>query len=70
MKIKTLKPKAGVRVRKPDGAYLDAAGEDLALTSFWLRRIAEGDLNVSDIQPHQKDVAIAEQPATKPTAEK
>ncbi|MBQ4781956.1 DUF2635 domain-containing protein [Pectobacterium versatile] len=49
MKTKHLKPKGGVRVRKPDGTYLNDAGEDLPLLSYWLRRIAEGDLDVTDV---------------------
>ncbi|RLM27507.1 hypothetical protein BIY29_02385 [Brenneria alni] len=51
MKTKHLKPKGGVgvKVRKPDGTYLKDDGEDLPLSSYWLRRIAEGDLEVTDV---------------------
>ncbi|MBA5235286.1 DUF2635 domain-containing protein [Pectobacterium aroidearum] len=49
MKIKHLKPKGGVNVRKPDGDYLNGEGEDLPLSSYWLRRIAEGDIAVTDV---------------------
>ncbi|ATA26585.1 hypothetical protein BIY26_08930 [Brenneria goodwinii] len=49
MKTKHLKPKGSVKVRKPDGTYLKDDGEDLPLSSYWLRRIAEGDLEVTDV---------------------
>nr|WP_113865481.1 DUF2635 domain-containing protein [Brenneria salicis]NMN90530.1 uncharacterized protein DUF2635 [Brenneria salicis ATCC 15712 = DSM 30166]RBP64860.1 uncharacterized protein DUF2635 [Brenneria salicis ATCC 15712 = DSM 30166]RLM31579.1 hypothetical protein BHG07_04795 [Brenneria salicis ATCC 15712 = DSM 30166] len=49
MKTKHLKPKGGVKVRKPAGTYLKDDGEDLPLSSYWLRRIAEGDLEVTDV---------------------
>lgn len=49
MKTKHLKPKGGVKVRKPDGAYLNDDGEDIPLSSYWLRRIAEGDIAVTDV---------------------
>ncbi|MEQ9865060.1 DUF2635 domain-containing protein [Pectobacterium aroidearum] len=59
MKTKHLKPKGGVKVRKPDGAYLNDDGEDLPLSSYWLRRIAEGDIAVTDIAVTD----VASQPA-------
>ncbi|EMH4029451.1 DUF2635 domain-containing protein [Serratia marcescens] len=67
MKTKQIKPKSeAVQVRKPDGSLLAAAGEPLPMTAFWLRRIAEGDLVVSDIPvPTTELVDVA--PAAKPT---
>lgn len=41
----TLKPAvAGVKVRKPDGAHLKEAGEKVELTTFWIRRLAAGEV--------------------------
>lgn len=51
MKTKHLKPRGSVNVRKPDGSYLKTEGEDLPLSAYWLRRIAEGDLDVTDVAP-------------------
>ncbi|HGE8484933.1 TPA: DUF2635 domain-containing protein [Serratia marcescens] len=59
MKTKNLKPKGDVRVRKPDGTYLAAEGESLLLSAYWLRRIAEGDVDVSDITIPQTEVDVA-----------
>ncbi|HEI9785248.1 TPA: DUF2635 domain-containing protein [Serratia marcescens] len=67
MKIKVIKPKsATVQVRKPDGALLDVEGEALPLSAFWLRRIAEGDLEVSDIHVQKTELGDVA-PAIKPT---
>lgn len=45
---KTLKPAAGLKVRKPDGQHLKAAGENVELTSYWQRRIIAGDVIETD----------------------
>lgn len=39
-----LKPAAGRRVRKPDGALLREAGERVERSSYWLRRLGDGDV--------------------------
>jgi hypothetical protein len=67
MKIKVIKPKSKtVQVRKPDGTLLASEGETVPLSAFWLRRIAEGDLEVSEILvPKTELVDVA--PAIKPT---
>jgi len=59
MKTKNLKPKGDVHVRKPDGTHLAAEGESLLLSAYWLRRIAEGDVDVSDITIPQAEADIA-----------
>lgn len=41
---KTLKPAPGLRVRRPDGALLAADGEPVEMSSYWLRRLADGDV--------------------------
>jgi hypothetical protein len=42
-------PINGARVRKPDGAILNAAGEPVERTSFWLRREKDGDVTLEAI---------------------
>lgn len=52
----TLKPKPGLTVRKPDGSKLAEAGETVSRNSFWLRRLADGDvLPVEEAQAAQAD---------------
>ncbi|MDU7778699.1 MAG: DUF2635 domain-containing protein [Aeromonas caviae] len=48
----TLKPKPGLTVRKPDGNKLAEAGETVSRNSFWLRRLADGD--VTEVKPAGK----------------
>lgn len=45
IKVKPNPDKKGVKVRKPDtGKYLDAKGETVKKTAFWVRRIKDGDV--------------------------
>ncbi len=60
MKMKMLKPKANLQVRKPDGSLLATDGETVALNAFWLRRISEGDLEVSEVKDLAPTVAETE----------
>lgn len=40
-----IKPaKAAVPVRKPNGEYLNAEGEKVERSSFWVRRLNDGDV--------------------------
>ncbi|MGI2196887.1 DUF2635 domain-containing protein [Shewanella baltica] len=40
-----IKPaKAAVPVRKPNGEYLKADGEKVERSSFWVRRLNDGDV--------------------------
>lgn len=39
-----VKPAPDRRVRKPDGALLDAAGETVERSSYWMRRLQAGDV--------------------------
>ena len=48
----TLKPKPGLTVRKPDGNKLAADGEVVPRNSFWLKRLADGD--VMSVNPASK----------------
>lgn len=48
--MKQIKPaREGLQVRKADGTHLNAAGETVAMSAWWHRREAEGDVIVSDI---------------------
>ena len=47
-----LKPKEGLTIRKPGGSKLAAAGERVPRTSFWLKRLADGD--VVNLKPAAK----------------
>jgi len=42
----TIKPVNGAYLRKEDGAVLADAGELVVVTSYWLRRINDGDVVV------------------------
>lgn len=45
--IVKLKPAGKNLVRNPDtNGHLDAGGEPIALTSYWRRRIKDGDVKV------------------------
>lgn len=62
-----LKPKEGLTIRKPDGSKLAAEGERVPRTSFWLKRLADGDvLPVEEAQADKEDV----KPAAKATNKK
>ena len=48
----TLKPaRPGLVVRGPDGAPLPVAGQAVTLTTFWARRLRDGDVMVADAGP-------------------
>ncbi|WP_265436091.1 DUF2635 domain-containing protein [Aeromonas media] len=47
-----LKPNKGLSIRKPDGSKLAAEGERVPRTSFWLKRLADGD--VVNVKPAAK----------------
>lgn len=44
--IVTIKPVNGAYLRKEDGTVLASAGEQVVVTSYWLRRINDGDVVV------------------------
>lgn len=59
-----LKPALGLVIKKPDGSKLAADGEKVPRTSFWLKRMADGDvLSVEEAQ-----AALAEKEDVKPAA--
>lgn len=65
-----LKPKVGLTIRKPDGSKLAAEGERVPRTSFWLKRLADGDvLTVEEAQAAQADKEDVK-PAAKATNKK
>lgn len=41
---KFLRPAAGVKVRRPDGGHLPEDGATIEMTSYWQRRLADGDV--------------------------
>lgn len=42
---KVLKPAKGVKVRRPnDRRHLAEGGEEVTMSSYWLRRLADGDV--------------------------
>lgn len=47
-----LKPAPGLVIKKPDGSKLAADGEKVPRTSFWLKRLADGD--VVNVKPAAK----------------
>ena len=47
-----LKPAPGLVIKKPDGSKLAAEGERVPRTSFWLKRLADGD--VEHVKPAAK----------------
>ncbi len=47
-----LKPAPGLVIKKPDGSKLAADGEKVPRTSFWLKRLADGDVN--EVKPAVK----------------
>lgn len=47
-----VKPAKGLTVLKPDGRKLAAEGETVTRTSFWLRRLQDGD--VIEVKPAAK----------------
>jgi len=44
MQTKFLKPADGLKVRKPVGGHLAPDGEAVEPSSYWLRRIEDGDV--------------------------
>lgn len=41
-----IKPAHGVHLRKEDGAILSAEGETVIASSYWLRRLDSGDIEL------------------------
>lgn len=42
----TIKPRAGLSVLKPNGEHLATTGETVQRTSYWVRRLREGDVEL------------------------
>lgn len=61
---KTVRAAAGRRVRKPDGTLLDEQGESVMWSSFWLRRLRDGDVEiVDDVEPEATELQPEATPA-------
>lgn len=50
-----LKPAEDRRVRHPDGRVMDADGETVARSPYWLRRLADGDVVAAGPTAKTKD---------------
>ncbi|SIO94792.1 DUF2635 domain-containing protein [Vibrio spartinae] len=42
-----IKPRDGLTVRKPDGTFLNVAGETVRRNAYWVRRLNDGDVTKS-----------------------
>lgn len=61
-----LQPAKGLVIKKPDGSKLAADGEKVPRTSFWLKRLADGDvLPIEEAQADKEDVKPAAKAANK-----
>lgn len=49
-----VKPAPDRRVRKPDGALLEEAGESVERSSYWMRRLRDGDVVQVEIKKGAK----------------
>lgn len=53
---KTVRPVTGRRVRKLDGSLLAEQGESVVWTSYWLKRLRDGDVEcVADAAPEPSE---------------
>ena len=67
---KHIKPaREGLLVRKDNGEHLKPEGEALLVTSWWLRREAEGDVVITDV-PMEPAKDVADAPQTRNVKEK
>jgi hypothetical protein len=57
MQTRFIKPAPGLKVRKPDGGELKAEGEKVEINSYWLRRLADGDVSARDTVPGARGAA-------------
>jgi hypothetical protein len=44
------KPAKGVSFRKPDGQAINPEGEEVILDSFWIRRLNDGDVTLTEVK--------------------
>lgn len=51
------KPAKGVRVRKEDGKFLPEGGDTVTHSSYWARRLKDGDVTLSDLPKSKKQEA-------------
>lgn len=49
-------PKPGVLVRHENGKPLDAAGEAVDRSAYWLRRERDGDVTIGPVPPAKKAI--------------
>lgn len=67
----SIKPRENLRVRKPNGQLLDAAGEAVTWSGYWRRRELDGDIERVTVQAKtaRRSTRPASSAATPDTAE-
>lgn len=62
----SIKPREGLRVRKPNGQLLDPAGEAVTWSSYWRRRELDGDIErvTTQAKPVRRSTRSAPSAAT------
>lgn len=55
-------------VRKPVGGYLAQEGQEVNLDSFWMRRVADGDVQATPVPAPQATGKTAEPKGSKTAA--
>lgn len=68
-----VKPKAGLKIRRPDtNSFLSEDGENVPNTTFWQRRLLDKDVELveakkekQELEAKAEDVAAEEKPAKK-----
>lgn len=64
-------PKPGILVRHETGKPLDAAGEAVDRTSYWLRRERDGDVTLGEVPAIEPEIVPADpEPTPEPTPSK
>lgn len=67
-----VKPKAGLVIRRPDSkAILSENGERVPNTTFWQRRLLDGDVEeVKETKKHKQEDVAAEEPEQRAPSKK
>jgi len=60
-----IKPKAGLKLRKENGQFLDEDGETVIASSYWLRRKNDGDVEEVADEDGQEPAADQQKQKTK-----
>jgi len=60
-----IKPKDGLKLRKENGQFLAEGGETVIASSYWLRRLNDGDVEEVTDEAVQEQIADQPKPKTK-----